>query len=254
MIKAIEDTYPSLLDEAAKVRARLKRQGNGPKYEVFYSVKPLVQFVSESAARVQLLSKDELTHITVTAIRLSTLMRGVDLAQTASALFHFDNKYYLRYVDKNSKKKTQVVAGSTLRLVTAYLHSTRTTPALHMIRHLNNAALCTGSDRLGKFCVQVMDTCDIYTKIFQSHSIRGAAATYLLYLGVPKSLIQAHGFWSSSQTLDDYYARLHMLLDWDDLLAGGPLPQGMLVSSEANFWQLAFRCRCLVPWRRQRKP
>ena len=50
MIKAIEDTYPSLLDEAAKVRARLKRQGNGPKYEVFYSVKPLVQFVSESAA------------------------------------------------------------------------------------------------------------------------------------------------------------------------------------------------------------
>ena len=25
-----------------------------------------------------------------------------------------------------------------------------------------------------------------------------------------------------------------MLLDWDDLLAGGPLPQGMTVSSEAN--------------------
>ena len=51
-------------------------------------------------------------------------MREVDLAQTASALFHFDNKYYLRYVDKNSKKKTQGTAGATLRLVTAYLHST----------------------------------------------------------------------------------------------------------------------------------
>ena len=48
MIKPIEDTYPSLLDEAGKVRARLKRQGNGPKYEVFYSVKPLAQFVSKS--------------------------------------------------------------------------------------------------------------------------------------------------------------------------------------------------------------
>ena len=79
-----------------------------------------------------------------------------------------------------------------------------------------------------------METCDIDTKIFKSHSIRGAAATYLLSLGVPKSLIQAHGFWSSSQTLDDYYARLHMLLDWDDLLACGPLPQGTTVSSEAN--------------------
>ena len=68
MIKAIEDTHPSLLDEAAKAREWLKRQGNHPKYEVFYSVTPLVQFVSESAARVQLLSKDKLTHITVTAI------------------------------------------------------------------------------------------------------------------------------------------------------------------------------------------
>ena len=68
------------------MRARLKHQGNGPKYEVLYSVKPLVQFVSKSAARAQLLSKDELTHTTVTAIRLPTLMRGVGLAQTASAL------------------------------------------------------------------------------------------------------------------------------------------------------------------------
>ena len=51
-------------------------------------------------------------------------MRGVDLAQTASALFHFDDKYCLRYVDKNSKKKTQAIAGAILRPVTAYLHST----------------------------------------------------------------------------------------------------------------------------------
>ena len=79
-----------------------------------------------------------------------------------------------------------------------------------------------------------MDACDINTKIFKSHCICGAAATYLLYLGVPKPPIQSHGFWSSSQTLDDYYARPHMLLDWGDLLAGGPLPQGVAVSSEAN--------------------
>ena len=68
MIKAIEDTYPPPLDEARKVRARLKHQSNGPKYEVFFSFKPLVQFVSKSAARVQILSKGELTHITVAAI------------------------------------------------------------------------------------------------------------------------------------------------------------------------------------------
>ena len=98
-------------------------------------------------------------------------MRGVDLAQTASALFHFDDKYYLRYVDKNSKKKTQAIAGATLHLVTAYLGSTRTTPALHMIWHVNNVSLCTRSDRLGKFCVSVMESCDIDTKVFKSQSI-----------------------------------------------------------------------------------
>ena len=74
------------------MQARLKRQGNGPKYEVLFSVKPLAQFVPKSAAQVQLLSKDELILITVTAIQLSTLMRGLDLAQTASALFYFDDK------------------------------------------------------------------------------------------------------------------------------------------------------------------
>jgi hypothetical protein len=79
-----------------------------------------------------------------------------------------------------------------------------------------------------------MQACGIDTKVFGAHSVRGASATYLLYLGIPKSLIQAHGFWSSSQTLDDYYSRLHMILDWDDLLSGAPLPQGMTASSEAN--------------------
>ena len=34
--------------------------------------------------------------------------------------------------------------------------------------------------------------------------------------------------------MDDYDARLHMLLGWADLLAGGPWPQGMTVSSETN--------------------
>ena len=141
------------------------------------------------------------------AIRLSTLIRWVDLAQTTSALFHFDDKYYLRYVNENSKKKMQVIAVSNIRLVIAYLHSTGATPALHMIRHINNFALYTGSDRLGKFCAQFMESCDIDTKIFKSHNICGASATYLLYLGVPKSLIQADGFRSSSQTYDGYHAR-----------------------------------------------
>ena len=94
-------------------------------------------------------------------------MEWVDLAQTASALFHFDNKYYLRYVDKNSKKEKQVIAGATLRIVTAYLHSTRTTPVLHTIWHVNNDALCARSDRLGKFCAQFMEELDIDTKVFK---------------------------------------------------------------------------------------
>ena len=45
MAQSISDAHPLLAEQARKVKKRLKGQGFGPRYEVFYSVKPLVEHV-----------------------------------------------------------------------------------------------------------------------------------------------------------------------------------------------------------------
>jgi hypothetical protein len=64
----------------------------------------------------------------------------------------------------------------------------------------------------------LMEEQGIETRVFKAHSLRGATATHLLKKGVPHSLVQARGAWSSSQTLDLYYNRLHQAHDWESLL------------------------------------
>ena len=54
------------------------------------------------------------------------------------------------------------------------------------------------------FFVNVMEAFEVGTKAFKPHCIHGAAAAYLLHLGAPKPLAQAHALWSSGQTLDNY--------------------------------------------------
>ena len=235
MARSISDAYPPLAEQARKVEKRLKGQGSGPRYEVFYSVRPLVEQVVNLAKDPADLQLPVLTETLIMSLRLSTLLRSVDVSRIASALYVFEDKYFVRTVDKNGKKRTQNVCGATLKLLTAYLYRTKDHPAPCLIRHLNNLSLSTGSERIAKLAMRVMEACDIDTSVFKGHSVRGAAATYLLRLGVPTALVQAHGFWASAQTLDDYYARLHSLLDWDDILQGAAGAQGMLKTSEGNF-------------------
>ena len=142
------------------------------------------------------------------------------MAQAASAPFHFDSNYYLCYVGKKSKKKMQAIAGATVRLATAFPQPTQSTPALHMIRHAYNVALFTRPDGLGRFRVQAMENGEIDTKVPKYHSIREAAAMYLLCPGVPQPPVHDHGCRSSSQAPDDHHARPHMLLNWGYPLAG----------------------------------
>ena len=130
----------------------------------------------------------------------------------------------MKLVDKNSKHRTQPVSGPTLTILVYYLFMTRMQPAPFMLRHTKNPSLCLGSGRIARPCLQQMADCGLDTGVFKAHSVPGVSATFLLQLGVPQSLVQAHGFWSSTQTLDEYYSRLHMVLNWDDMLQGKPAP------------------------------
>ena len=159
-----------------------------------------------------------------------------------AGLSTFEGKFFVRLVDKNSKHRTQPVSGPTLTIILYNPLMTRIQPAPFMLRHTNNPSLCLGSDRIARLCLQQMTDCGLDTEVFKAHSVRGAAATYLLQLGVPQTLVQAHGFWSSTQTLDKYHPRLHMVLNWDDMLQGKPAPdlgqppthQGTLPTSAGN--------------------
>ena len=224
MVQAIQQAHPLLAERAKKILDRLGKQGNGPRYEIFYSVRPLVDFVHEYKTKLDTLGVPQLTKLLILALRLSTLLRSVDLAQMTTGLFTFEGKFFVRLVDKNSKHRTQPVCGPTLTILVYYLFMTRIQPVPFLLRHTNNPSLCLGSDRIARLCLQQMTECGVDTEVFKAHSLRGAAATYLPQLGVPQSLVQAHGFWSSTQTLDEYYPRLHMVLNWDDMLQGAPAP------------------------------
>ena len=213
MAQSVSDPYPLLAEQARKVKKRLKGQGLGPRYEVFYSVRPLLGHVVRLAENPANLQLPVLTETPFMSLRLSTLLRSADVSRIASALYVFEDKYFVRTMDKKWSKGSQNVCGTTLKLLAANLYRIKDYPAPCLIRHLNNLSLSTGSEQVAKFSMRVMKACGVATSVFKGHSVRGAAATYLLHLGVPKALVQAHGFWTSAQTLDDYYARLHSLLD-----------------------------------------
>ena len=98
-------------------------------------------------------------------------------------------------MDRNGKKRTQNVCASTLKLLAAYLHRTEDHPAPHLVRHMGNISLSTGPGRAAKLAMKVMGQCGVNTSVFKGQGVRRAAATYLLRLGVPSVLVQAHGFW-----------------------------------------------------------
>ena len=50
---------------------------------------------------------------------------------------------------------------------------------------------------------------------YKAHSLRWATATHLMAKGLERGLVQSRGKWTSSQTLDKYYNRLHQQTDWE---------------------------------------
>ena len=69
-----------------------------------------------------------------------------------------------------------------------------------------------------------MTDCNIDTRLFKAHSVRGASATALLAAGVDQTLTRQRGGWTDSRAFDVHYARLHQLIAWDACLQDGLPP------------------------------
>ena len=211
MLRAAVSKHPELSDEVARTAARLERYHSHPRYQVFYEIRPLLEWL-KSLGKPDTLNLDVLTRATIVALRVTTLLRSGDLQNLVNHVYCHSGGYYIVARDKNNRTVWARIDGLTRDLVLEYLYRPQDTPAPHMFRNQNNPALCIGAQRIAKHCLIAMDGVGINTRIFKAHSIRGATATFLLSLGVEKSLVKSRGNWSSEECMDRYYSRLHNLI------------------------------------------
>ena len=217
MLRAAVSRHPELSDEVAITARRLERFHSHPKYQVFYEIRPLLDWL-KSLGKPDTLSIDVLTRATVVALRVTTLLRSGDLQNLVNHVYCHSGGHYVVARDKNNRTVWARVDGLTRDLVLEYIYRHRDTPAPYMFRNRNNPSLCIGVQRIAKYCLIAMEGVGINTRIFKAHSIRGATATFLLSLGVEKSLVKSRGNWSSEKCMDRYYSRLHNLIPWDKVL------------------------------------
>ena len=198
---------------------RLKNQGKQAKHLIFPDITSLVSQVFSTNPS----NAESLLDSLLLQLRLSTLMRSVDMSQVMWGLLRHDNSFYIKTTDKNAKVQLFNVTDPTLHLLLKYLVNHVQHPGLFLFRHLKQPHLYLSAERLAKRVQKFMQAAGINVQVFKSHSLRGATATHLLRQGCDKSWVKTRGGWSSMATLDLYYDRLHQTQDWAQLVQGMPV-------------------------------
>jgi hypothetical protein len=198
---------------------------------VFFNAQPLVDFAF-APTNLQELSMSKLLDRLILQLRLTTLARSGDLARITWALFVQDGAHFIRLTDKNGALLTFSMPPRTLETLREYMLRHVYYPAPHMLRYAKDPLKILGAERIAKRTKALMASVGIDVSVFKAHSIRGAVATLLMKRGVSRELVQARGHWSSTATLDMYYARLHQDQRWEALL-GGDAGTGMSACAEA---------------------
>ena len=156
---------------------RLAHSKSKPKYDVFYSIEPLIKKAFPQASLPPSCNQ-EFTDVLILQLRLTTLMRSVDVANVVWGLFVQDDQFFICTTDKNGAALTFSVQGQTLQTLVHYMHAHLSYPAPFLIRHTGEPALCLGSERIAKRLMHIMEEVGIDTSIFKAHSLRGATATH----------------------------------------------------------------------------
>jgi site-specific recombinase XerD len=214
LIFQVKVSNPIMQKHIQSALNRLKNQGKQAKYPVM----PKIDLLIEQAFNTQPSELEELLDVVLVQLRLTTLMRSVDLTQVMWGLLTHDLQFFIKTTDKNAKSQVFNLNEPTLSLLLRYLEKHRHYPNLFMFRYIKQPSRVLSAQRLAKRVQEKMAQADINVQVFKSHSLRGATATHLLRKGCNKEWVKARGGWSSMNTLDLYYDRLHQHQDWASLL------------------------------------
>jgi hypothetical protein len=216
-----KERWVAVLRQAAK---RVARGKNRAKYPDFPDISPLVTAAFAQPSSLLLLDR------LILQLRLTTLMRSVDLANVVWGVFAHEGRLYLRTTAKPGSPQSFSITNQTKSTVIEYLFEHRNFPGPFLLRHTTEKHQCLSAERIAKRLLLVMQRLGYDTDVWKAHSVRGATATHLLESGTPQSWVQARGGWTSSGTLDNYYARLHQRKDWQGLLQGETAEIGICVN------------------------
>ena len=173
-----------ILTQAIK---RLLHGQKKPKYTVFYDIKKLLDIAFDRTSQLQPVDR------LILQLRLTTMMRSVDVANIVWAIFKQDGNYFIKPTNKQGTLVTYSVMGDTLKTLMDYLEKHSQMPAPYLIRCVHEPEACMTAERIAKRILQVMEQQGIDIGIFKAHSLRGAVATHLMHQGVPPNLVQARG-------------------------------------------------------------
>ena len=157
----------------------------------------------------------ELLDAVVICLRICCLMRSVHIARMVFGLWTDGERYFIKYIPKGGGIRTLQVSGSTLGVLLQYMHRIRRFPQQWMMRYTRQPRLCLSAERLASRTKEKLAALGLDTRIYRSHSIRGAAATAFLALGIPLPTVQKRGGWSAPHVLQKHYDATHQSAMWD---------------------------------------
>ena len=205
--------------QVLEAKRLIKRSSSRARYDSYFDVAPLY------ATAADLLDKPdrgegELRQALVVLLRLTTLMRSGDLERTLPKVFVENGISFIHAVAKGGVCRAFAITGNALRATREYLAiiNKREPPPTALVCYLGqNKPL--RSEAISKCALKLMEAAGVDTGLFKGHALRGAAATWMLHLGVDKVAVQAKGGWASEESFIHNYARLHQRVDFDALFA-----------------------------------
>ena len=125
----------------------IKNQANAAKYPIFFDLHPIVDY---AFAVPEVQDPGTLLDRLLLQLRLTTLMRSVEVSNIVWGLFEHRNWFYIHTTNKNGTLATFSVKEQTLQSLLVYLEKHLDYPNTTLIGYLISPAKCMGQNALQK--------------------------------------------------------------------------------------------------------
>ena len=143
--------------------SKIKKQAKAAKYPIFFDLHPIVEYAFASP---EIHDPGPLLDRLLLQLRLTTLMRSVDVSNIVWGLFEHRNRFYIHTTNKNGTLATFSVERQTLQSLLVYLEKHLDYPNTTLIWYLNSPAKCMGSERITKRVEETMTNSGSPTEAF----------------------------------------------------------------------------------------